>query len=55
MSDDGEGKDSSLNFEKATLIKNGGTVLVSDIKQMHNGKSFFEFIPSNGEKYTLDV
>ena len=41
---DQEGKDSSLNFEKAVLSKDG-VVLLDDIKQVHDGKGSFEFIP----------
>ena len=44
-----------MTFEKAVLTGNGAQVLVDDIKQLHNGRSFFEFVPDFGSAYTLTV
>lgn len=53
LSDGGTGLSQPLTFQKAVLSK-GGTVIIEDIKEKHNGRSFFEFIPSTST-YMLTV
>ena len=55
LSADSEGKDSSLTFEKAVLSKSSGSVLVDNIKQVHDGRASFQFIPASGSSYKLTV